>query len=382
MASEPFIYKDLANCRDILSGRDLNDSNFGPVLTLLDSRAGPNERLIQAFGIDNAFTTRDNRYHKQFRQHAQSLLKVDERGWENLKGVAQVLVQQGVRRAAKANEILLVPFVQTVTLKVALHLLFSLDIEGLPDSAIQVIAEKINALWIDSKQQTISNTRRSDQNALREALKMVIPHSEHPRDNPLNLILPAYETLWRVVLRCFVEVTFRSGSAGHEWRQNLLAFLECPNQHNFEDARASGVSVDMVVAEALRLYPPTRRIYRHVKPEFAVEVELVAADVESLQRDPRIWGEDSLQFRPSRWIGIRRSSQNAYMPFGWRPLVCPARKEFGPKMIGLLVAAFVVGFLDGWGWKAATPEDAIDGDGPLRSDRESFKTLALFQLRR
>lgn len=383
VALEPFIYKDLASCRDILSGRDLDNSNFGPVLTLLDSRAGPNERLIRAFGIDNAFTTRDDKYHKQFRRHAESLLKMDETGWENLKIVAQVLVQQSIRRVAKANEILLVPLVQTVTLGVAMHVLFSLDTDELTHSAIQVIAQKINTLWIASKQPTISNTWVSDQNALREALRRVLPCSEQPRDNPLNFILPAYETLWRVVLRCFVEVMFRSGSAGYEWRQSLIAFLECPSQRNFEDiSGASGVSVDMVVAEALRLYPPTRRIYRHVKPEFAVEVELVAADVESLHRDPSIWGEDSLHFIPSRWRSIRRRSKMAYMPFGWRPLVCPAREEFGPKIIGLLVAAFVTEFLDGWGWKAAYPEDAIDGDGPLRSDRDGFKTLALYQLHR
>ena len=34
------------------------------------------------------------------------------------------------------------------------------------------------------------------------------------KENPLNLILPGYETLWRVVLRCFIEVTARSHGLG------------------------------------------------------------------------------------------------------------------------------------------------------------------------
>lgn len=84
--------------------------------------------------------------------------------------------------------------------------------------------------------------------------------------------------------------------------------------------------------EALRLYPPTKRIYR------AADAPRVAADVESLHHDERIWGPDALEFRPGRFTALTQDQCDAYMPFGVGKNACPAANGFGRRMIASLVA--------------------------------------------
>jgi len=177
-------------------------------------------------------------------------------------------------------------------------------------------------------------------------------------------------------MRCFIEVMFRSEKAGPAWHRLLLTFLSNPTRLNFEEntVAGDGIAVSMIVAEALRLYPPTRRIYRQITIGFAMEPEVVAADIEALHRDSQFWGRDSLRFSPSRWSKISRNSCDAYMPFGSRPFVCPAEQQSGPWMIGILVAALVEGFEEGWTWKASLQGDAID-DEPLSLERDSYRTF-------
>jgi len=379
---KPFLYRNPAENKDIISGKGvLEDTYLGPAATLLQSRAVPNERLIQAFGIDNAFTTTDEAYHKEFRRHAISLLQRDGVGWQHLRDVAQKLVRQGIETGDNSDGILLMTLVQKVVLKMSIHTMFGLSIDKLDDATIQLIADKISTLWMGSKNPDAAKILVSkDQHVLKEALRKIFPDMEGTaRSNPLNLILPAYETLWRVVLRCFVEVMFRSGKQGPKWRRVLVAFLSNPTGLTFDGTSDAdgGISVKTITAEALRLYPPTRRIYRQITRGFTIEPEIVAADIEYVQRDSRFWGADCLRFNPSRWEEVAGKSCDAYMPFGWKPFVCPAEKEFGPRMIGILVAALVSGFEEGWTWKAMRREDVIDNGEPLNLERESYKTLKL-----
>lgn len=57
------------------------------------------------------------------------------------------------------------------------------------------------------------------------------------------------------------------------------------------------MSVKHIVDEALRLYPPTRRIYRSLHNGCEI-----AVDVEFLHRDQKTWGEDAGVFDPKRWL--------------------------------------------------------------------------------
>lgn len=69
-----------------------------------------------------------------------------------------------------------------------------------------------------------------------------------------------------------------------------------------------------------------------------------SADVEAGHRDPTIWGPSGAYFDPSRWIAGSEPAGNslrdeAYMPFGVKPFLCPASREFEFKIIALLLAA-------------------------------------------
>lgn len=375
------LLRDAQVCKDILSGGDLQAHKFDNVLTLLESRAGPNHRLVHAFEIDNAFTTTDKAYYRGFMRNARLLVAKDESTWRVIRDLMVDHVRFESQSSTINEAVSLVPLVQAVVLKTTMYTLFDLPLEKLDVAKIRLIAVRINSLWIESKSTKKSSRFVEDRRELERTLRTILPVAKEytSKKNPLNLILPAYETLWRVVLRGFLEVLFRGGEAGTEWRQALLTFLADPTSSTFKHtAGDAGISVAFIVAETLRLYPPTRRIYRHVKREYNTDLpELFAADIEFLHRDANIWGEDSLYFKPSRWKDVSKECQDAYMPFGWKSFTCPAKDNFGPRMIGLAVAALVAEFEHDWTWCTSRDEDEIDVMGPLEAGRDSYITLGL-----
>jgi cytochrome P450 len=140
----------------------------------------------------------------------------------------------------------------------------------------------------------------------------------------------------------------------------------------------SGVSVDCIIKEAMRLHPPTKRLSRlpldaPVLPlggrlgrytRALAGIWVQAADIEALHRSHDIWGPTPEQFDPARHLPVRLTATQkmAYLPFGCGPLRCVARK-WAPRAVGLIVAGIVaneertitpgekVGGREGWeGW--------------------------------
>lgn len=381
----PVIYQDLETCKKIIAGLDATDYFLYSSLEPLESRAGPNQRLVRVFGIDNSFTTTDVEYHVQFRRQVELLLRIGDRRWKSLAQTVAEVTRNDLRGRTVGMQygMFLVPFVQAVVLKFSIHALFSVPMDQLDDAAVATITSNINSLWISSKSSRASPSMQTEQNALFAALRTVLPHATGPRENPLNFILPAYETMWRIVLRCFLELQFRSGDDSPAWRRVLAGFLRDPTRVKYESIQADGggLSARFIVDETLRLYPPTRRIYRH-KSETGINPELVAADIEYLHRDPSIWGEDALFFKPSRWRETSESQREAFLPFGSKPFTCPAKGDAGPRMIAVLVSALLEVFNDGWECKGTYYEDSIDGDragSPLKLGRDSYTTLRVIK---
>ena len=84
--------------------------------------------------------------------------------------------------------------------------------------------------------------------------------------------------------------------------------------------------------EGLRLYPPTKRIYR------GPEGPSLKADIEQCHRNRAIWGRDALRFKPCRFLwGLTKDQEQAYIPFSIKPHGCPAERGFGVRTIVLLV---------------------------------------------
>ncbi|KAI0081401.1 hypothetical protein K474DRAFT_1587738, partial [Panus rudis PR-1116 ss-1] len=190
--------------------------------------------------------------------------------------------------------------------------------------------------------------------------------------NALDFIIPAYETMWRVVA---------VGVARFHRDQvdTLTAFFDIPTREQFGRnwSQQVGPNVKALINEVLRLHPPTKRISRALPlfpfcnrlplwvPDFMTRI--VTADIEALHRDTNIWGPDANVFNPGRYDSMTARQERSLMPFGDGPLRCIAY-NWAPFVAGLLVAAVVkeidsdpclsivegesIGVRDGWdGWK-------------------------------
>ena len=384
-------------CKRILKCAVLDNPEDQNQLSAVKARALPNRRLGRAFLIDNAFTTMDDDYRKRFRHDLeQKISQFPTSEWKNIAVMAQQLLVNEKSRLAidKKKELLIVPMVQLLALKASLYFLFRIEPSDLEDSVVSSLAKNINALWIESKNPfpNKKDIQHLQQN-LQKALVQIFPGQPLAgRETPLNQILPAYETLWRVVVRCFLEVSFRNTEAAPKWYKVLTLFLENPTTDRFTSEHASNqstsnlsddydVSVLFLVHEALRLYPPTRRVYRTFQLASKSTPETVAADIEGCQRNPAIWGPQSLQYMPGRWKNLSLPARKAFMPFGGGLFLCPAKKDFGPRMIGILVAALAVE-ITAKEWRlGGTPDGkTLHPEEPLDSEREAYGDLSLYSM--
>ncbi|KAL9132168.1 MAG: hypothetical protein Q9217_000102 [Psora testacea] len=336
-------------CKKILACTGYGNSHGHNLLTAVQSRAFPNQRLVRAFGISNGFTTDNEENSKAFRKAAyEKINKVDDAEWKRIGGFAELLVTRAIQKADdySANAINIIPLdvlVQSVTLKISLYVLYGVDPLELDNHVIEELASDITTLWVKSKDARLG-TDDFDKARLKHNVSSLLPNInlQHPMDNPLNFILPAYETMWRAVFFGLIEVVFKSTPTSR-WVGKLQDYLAKPSKKCFEEVGEDGpsiVSVSHIVNEILRCYPPTKRVYRKLHMTDKTEPEIVAADIEACHLDQTTWGEDASGFRPDRWKNIHPEAQAAFMPFGGSPFVCPAKQDFGPRMIGLLIASF------------------------------------------
>lgn len=122
--------------------------------------------------------------------------------------------------------------VQAVSLRVALKVLFSIEKDEVRDCDLVALAEAINRVRISSKKEEGMIPGFLENCDLQAALSAIFPDTNifERREKPLNLILPAFETLWRIVLRTFVEVKFATGRKHPEWTDILVALAREPTR--------------------------------------------------------------------------------------------------------------------------------------------------------
>ncbi|KAF6830355.1 hypothetical protein CPLU01_07410 [Colletotrichum plurivorum] len=300
-------------------------------------RAGPNVRLTTAFGIRNSFTTTDDAEHLEFLRRAVLVIKsADGAAWRRVWTLANGRMDSLAPRdhGLRLN---IERIARVLCFDAVLELLFPqtrvrpLDVGG-ADRATKLV----NVLWLESKRDPAgteaSTARAYALESLHEAMRGLV---SEPEEEALGLIMPAYETLWRVVLLTYVHVAFRYVDS--ETRDLVHEVVDVVSRNGgCRGARSQlHLNVDNFAREALRLYPPTKRIYR------ASDTLKVAADVESLHHDERIWGTDALEFRPGRFATLTQDQCDAYMPFGVGKNACPAANGFGNRAIAFLVVVLL-----------------------------------------
>ncbi|KAL4759081.1 uncharacterized protein BDW70DRAFT_169722 [Aspergillus foveolatus] len=207
-----------------------------------------------------------------------------------------------------------------------------------------------------------------------------------PASNPLNLILPSFETVWRIVLRLFVVLHRHENE---DYKRTLLEFVRNPTLTQYRLRPDNGVSVEFLVKEALRLYPPTRRIRRAYQfsgsdPSNRIS-DISRANVEGCHLDDEIWGPDALEFKPARWSKMSSVQRQSFLAFGGPPSLCPAGHVFGPMVIGLLVGVMLDVFGnkngDGGEWVMGSDDERdvseVRSRERLRNERDAYGGLFL-----
>ncbi|KAF2704111.1 hypothetical protein K504DRAFT_335966, partial [Pleomassaria siparia CBS 279.74] len=394
------------------------------------ARAEPNQRLVKVFGIDNSFTSTDRGRRSEFIRGTISKMKAVtelERGcpggnWQNMRRLAISSFEEYLKQAGETMHV--AELVQFVTLKVSLCYLFDDAEHATADGGfenVKYIGKKINELWISSKKDEHQRPIWRDETRLHEALvavttvsappdihipgafqsvsaqeKDIIVDPLTPRLNPMNVLLPAYETMWRVVMRCVLEVQYRNNERSAEWKSVLKTYLDALEDVHamdkgvFWNTSENGVSMIDIVKETLRLYPPSRRIYR------VFDGISMSADIETCQRSALLRLDFPLVFQPERWQaicpelrarvfagekgakGLLKAGEEAlgFMPFAF---VCAAdRREtrgFGMKLIALLAAVLSDGL--GEEWVLRDKRELPDIGVPLNTDREAYEELQL-----
>ncbi|WDK21154.1 hypothetical protein CGRA01v4_12443 [Colletotrichum graminicola] len=175
----------------------------------LQLRAGPNARLVTTFGIQNSFTTTDVAQHMKFLRRAiQAINSADKATWYRVWTLANETTSVLLR--ISENTVSVERIARILCFDVVLELLFKhtrlkpYDIDH-ADRA----TELINILWQQSKKGLSEQTPITQEHtldALHAALRKLVSGRE---DSNLALIMPAYETLWRVVLLTYIHVAFR-----------------------------------------------------------------------------------------------------------------------------------------------------------------------------
>ncbi|KAK5630459.1 hypothetical protein RRF57_006174 [Xylaria bambusicola] len=351
---------------DLIGDRQIADFSFAGATNLryrLELRAMPNTRLIRAFQLNNSFTTNDVQVHRDFLKKAsQAIRLIRTDNWVKLGTITQTSLDSCLKHFKDGlpyNHSDHEEVMRVVSFSVMLNVLFGVDPSAINLDEARKATDAINRLWVQSKDKD-SIPSLYDQTVLNNALEILLP-AEYPCEastNPLNLIMPAYETLWRVVLLTFVSIAYQADDPKtiEELREAVRNVPQCLYQGGDPESKALAIA-----KEGLRLYPPTKRIYRArlcVSPNG--EKGPVAADVEGWHRDSRVWGDAAGVFDPQRFHprGHERDRENTvvaptddiqptpaipyyqrigYFPFGVGRHMCPAAAGFGERIITLLV---------------------------------------------
>lgn len=360
-----------------------------------EARALPNKRLKYALHVNNCFTE-DQKRCSEFRKEVENMLQPEneKQHWHDRPELVEV-ASSAARSAllVSAEEVNLFDAIHLTVLKTMLKVLFGMSFEGSSkDHLILNLSRGVNEQWIESKKSVVPGEipewEFERQGSLKAVAEELFPEwGADNKCNPFNRILPGYEAMWRVVLRSILEIesTRHPAAASETWKERLASFVQNPTRDQLQNQKNdTGLTVEHLSLEVLRLYPPTRHVARLRQNPEGEREQVLTADIELMHHTASVWGEDPLTFRPERWTTLNGMDQTGYMPFGCAPFNCPAKKHkgveipFGVTIIAVLTGCFIEAMADEW----RLDEQYIPSVGkPLCNGRKSYAEVSLVRLK-
>ncbi|CAG7925156.1 unnamed protein product [Penicillium olsonii] len=140
-----------------------------------------------------------------------------------------------------------------------------------------------------------------------------------------------------------------------DWiREELRVLDRDVTTWNYEDVYPKCQRVLAVMHETLRHFPPVMHSTRYVAQTQEVAdstgIHVLTASMEAyvshqcIHRDPSIWGNDVLEFKPSRWIDsagqIITPSKGTFLPWSSGPRICPGVKMAQVEFVATFATLF------------------------------------------
>lgn len=362
---------------DIINLLGHSESPSASVSELLKARSLANQRLRHTFNLTNTFVKAETDIHNTFVGRMKDLIRAQRRRgqWGEFLHVARQAFACELNSyvPTEARFPTAFPdFIQVLTLRIIVVALLDpdRDMESIDAEDLRVSATLITKLWGISKLKKISSAVPlmnasctspdiDDLTTLNYHLRRLLPDTEkYP--NPINFVIPTWETLWRVVATCLAHV-----HENVEFRRVFEELLEDPTSERFKTTSFdSKLCADWIISETLRLHPPSRHISRSFvieQPPFLQFVRALLprsvtdqlglaplirseiADVEGIHLSVGIWGADVLEFSPRRWGRYTNPSETPTLfAFGYGPLICIG-KNWAPMAAALIVGAILEG---------------------------------------
>jgi len=172
----------------------------------------------------------------------------------------------------------------------------------------------------------------------------------------LNIIVPGWETMWRVVFYSLLELLRH-----RELLDELRIQLNNPSV-SYKNCQL----LERIIKEILRLYPPTKNIYRYnekTNENFCIQVQ-------AIHRNEKIWGANALEFYPDRFKQkLTDKQKDAYLPFS---ISCPARHGFAYAFAGAIIAEILKQYPN---LIVSNNSSTVLTDTLLDMSRDSYKEL-------
>ncbi|CAK5263964.1 unnamed protein product [Mycena citricolor] len=314
---------------------------------ILRARAIANERLVHAFRLTNAFVSEDLSTYSEFVRRTGGLLR--DFDWNKFAEISLDAVRLGLSDFRIGDEAVAFDrFVRVVTLRAVIAGLLApdTDVDALDCTDLDTTAALINDLWVLSKDER--KIPPALLHTLQCSVRRLLPDSA-AFPNPLDLVIPTWETLGRLV-----AVTLALVHSDDAARKAFADLLEHPTRAQFCAPWCGGMapSVESYSTEVLRLYPPVRRITRVVPCPSSWGLFLPArlkcllassaravADIERAHRSAELFPDNPDSFDPSRFLHHPERAQEL-LSFGCRPMKCVGAK-WAPMASAILTAAIL-----------------------------------------